>query len=59
MKKVSGKLFKTGLLADPVLGSASGHALAQRLAELINTPNTTVYDKAIDSVYLSLHTGGS
>ena len=59
MKKVSGKLFKTGLLADPVLGSASGHGLAQRLAELINTPNTTVYDKAIDSVYLSLHTGGS
>ncbi|MBR2144462.1 MAG: hypothetical protein IKK73_01925 [Akkermansia sp.] len=53
------KLHTGGLLADPVLGSASGHGLAQRLAELINTPNTTVYDKAIDSVYLSLHTGGS
>ncbi len=53
------RCHKTGLLADPVLGSASGHGLAQRLAELINTPNTTVYDKAIDSVYLSLHTGGS
>lgn len=52
-------LFSGGMLADPVLGSASGHGLAQRLAELINTPNTTAYDKAIDSVYLSLHTGGS
>ena len=53
------KWHKSGLLADPALGSASGHALAQRLAEYINTPNTTAYDKAIDSVYLSLHTGGS
>ena len=53
------RYHKTGLLADPVLGSASGHALAQRLADLINTPNTTAYDKAIDSFYLSLHTGGS
>lgn len=59
MRKFTDRLFKTGLLADPVLGSASGHGLAQRLAELINTPNTTVYDKAIDSVYLSLHTGGA
>ena len=59
MKLPRFRCHKTGLLADPVLGSASGHGLAQRLAELINTPNTTVYDKAIDSVYLSLHTGGS
>lgn len=29
------------------------------LAEIINTPNTTVYDKAIDSVYLDTHVGGS
>lgn len=59
MKLPRFRYHKTGLLADPVLGSASGHALAQRLADLINTPNTTAYDKAIDSVYLSLHTGGS
>lgn len=59
MKLPRFRCHKTGLLADPVLGSASGHGLAQRLAELINTPNTTAYDKAIDSVYLSLHTGGS
>lgn len=52
-------LFNGGLLADPVLGSGSGHSLAQQLAGFINTPNTTVYDKAIDSVYLSTHTGGS
>ncbi|MBQ5666275.1 MAG: hypothetical protein IIV41_10510 [Akkermansia sp.] len=59
MKLPRFRCHKPGLLADPVLGSASGHGLAQRLAELINTPNTTAYDKAIDSVYLSLHTGGS
>ena len=55
----SNHLFNGGLLADPVLGSGSGHSLAQQLAGFINTPNTTVYDKAIDSVYLSTHTGGS
>lgn len=55
----SNHLFTGGLLADPVLGSGSGHSLAQQLAGFINTPNTTVYDKAIDSVYLSTHTGGS
>ncbi len=52
-------LFTGGVLADPALGAASGHSLAQQLASFINTPNTTVYDKAIDSVYLSTHTGGS
>lgn len=52
-------LFLGGVLADPALGSESGHKLAQQLAAFINTPNTTVYDKAIDSVYLSTHTGGS
>lgn len=53
------KLFAGGMLADPSLGSAAGHSLAQQLAQYINTPNTTVYDKAIDSVYLHTHTGGS
>ena len=52
-------LFSGGMLADPVLGSGSGHSMAQQLAEMINTPNVTVYDKAIDSVYLNTHTGGS
>lgn len=52
-------LFNGGLLADASLGSASGQSLAQQLAGFINTPNTTVYDKAIDSVYLHTHTGGS
>ena len=58
-KSFSSGIFTGGLLADPVLGSGSGHSLAQQLAGFINTPNTTVYDKAIDSVYLSTHTGGS
>lgn len=52
-------LFSGGMLANPVLGSGSGHSMAQQLAEMINTPNVTVYDKAIDSVYLNTHTGGS
>lgn len=58
MKKTK-LLFNGGLLADASLGSASGQSLAQQLAGFINTPNTTVYDKAIDSVYLLTHTGGS
>ena len=52
-------VFTGGMLGDAALGSGSGHALAQQLAAAINTPNCTVYDKAIDSVYLSTHTGGS
>lgn len=52
-------IFSGGMLGDAALGSGSGHALAQHLAAAINTPNSTVYDKAIDSVYLSTHTGGS
>ncbi len=52
-------VFTGGMLGDAALGSGSGHALAQQLAAAINTPNSTVYDKAIDSVYLSTHTGGS
>lgn len=59
MESHTSKLFTGGLLADAALGSGSGHSLAQQLAEYINTPNTTVYDKAIDSLYLSTHTGGS
>lgn len=52
-------IFTGGMLGDAVLGSGSGHALAQQLAAAINTPNCTVYDKAIDSVYLNTHMGGS
>lgn len=57
--KITPSLLTGGMLGDAVLGSGSGHALAQQLAAAINTPNSTVYDKAIDSVYLSTHTGGS
>lgn len=58
-EKLKQSLLTGGMLGDAALGSGSGHALAQQLAAFINTPNTTVYDKAIDSVYLSTHTGGS
>jgi len=39
--------------------SDTGGALDSLLASVINTPNTNIYDKAIDSVYLSAGTGGS
>ena len=52
-------LFTGGMLGDAALGGAAGHGVAQQLAEWINTANTTAYDKAIDSVYLSTHVGGS
>lgn len=52
-------IFAGGLLADMALGGVQGHSLAQQLAAVINTPNVTVYDKAIDSVYLSTRVGGS
>ena len=52
-------IFAGGLMAGPALASDSADTAMRVLAELINTPNTTVYDKAIDSVYLQTHTGGS
>ena len=52
-------LLTGGMLGDAALGGAAGHGVAQQLAEWINTANTTAYDKAIDSVYLSTHVGGS
>ena len=52
-------IFAGGLLADTALSGVQGHSLAQQLAAVINTPNVTVYDKAIDSVYLSTRVGGS
>ena len=52
-------VFAGGLLADTAWGGVQGHTRAQTLAAVINTPNVTVYDKAIDSVYLSTHVGGS
>lgn len=58
-ERLSQGLFSGGMLADAVVGSAQGHSIAQQLARWINTPNVTVYDKAIDSVYLNTHVGGS
>ena len=52
-------IFAGGLMAGPALSSDSTEAAMRILAEVINTPNTTVYDKAIDSVYLQTHVGGS
>jgi hypothetical protein len=39
--------------------SEIGQLVETFLANAINTPNTTIYDKAIDSVYLEHGTGGS
>ena len=51
--------LETALLLNALSASRSGHALDSMLAQAINTPNTTIYDRAIDSVYLTAGTGGS
>ena len=45
--------------AQDAASSQVGALLDTFLAHAINTPNTTIYDKAIDSVYLKAGTGGS
>lgn len=52
-------LLLGGMWGDAILSSPAGHGIAQTLANWINTPNTTAYDKAIDSIYLQTHVGGS
>lgn len=52
-------LFAGGMLTDAALATPGGHGLAQQLAQWLNGPNTTLYDKAIDSVYLQTHVGGA
>lgn len=52
-------LFSGGMLTDAALDTGAGHSMAATLAQWLNGPNTTVYDKAIDSVYLQTHVGGS
>ena len=51
--------IESALLINALSASKSGHALDSLLSHAINTPNTTIYDRAIDSVYLSTHVGGS
>lgn len=52
-------LFAGGMLTDAAVDTAAGHHIATQLAHWLNGPNTTVYDKAIDSVYLQTHVGGA
>lgn len=52
-------LFAGGMLTDAAVDTAAGHHIATQLAQWLNGPNTTVYDKAIDSVYLQTHVGGA
>ena len=51
--------IQEALLVNAMSASTTGAALDTLLARSINTANSTVYDRAIDSVYLSAHTGGS
>ena len=55
----SGRALGPALLANAMTASDPGSALDSLLASVINTPNTNIYDKAIDSVYLTAGTGGS
>jgi len=50
---------ESAVLANALTGSATGHDLDTWLASLINTPNSTAYDRAIDSTYLHTGVGGS
>ena len=52
-------LFAGGMLTDAAVDTTAGHQIVSNLAHWLNGPNTTVYDKAIDSVYLQTHVGGS
>ena len=52
-------LFYGGMLTDAALDTEAGHSIATQLAHWLNGPNTSVYDKAIDSVYLQTHVGGA
>ena len=51
--------IESALLINALSASRSGHTLDSMLAHAINTPNTTIYDRAIDSAYLSTGVGGS
>lgn len=51
--------FSMSALVTAASSSKIGYELDRLLAGLVNTPNTNVYDKAIDSVYLSTGCGGS
>ena len=57
--KPSGRILQPALLLNAITGSDTGGALDTALAHAINTANTTIYDKAIDSVYLDTGVGGS
>ena len=58
-ERIQDCVFTGGMLADACLNTSAGGSLATQLASWINTPNCTVYDRAIDCVYLQTHTGGS
>jgi hypothetical protein len=55
----SGRLGDTASLVNALTASNTGAELDSLLARVLNTPNTTTYGKAIDSVYLQTHVGGS
>lgn len=51
--------LQEALLANAVSATKLGANIDVLLAGAINTPNATAYDRAIDSVYLTTHVGGS
>lgn len=53
------QLLQPALLLNAITASDTGGALDTALAHAINTANTNIYDKAIDSAYLSTGVGGS
>lgn len=59
IKPCCGAVAQGAITAQTAASSQVGQLLETLFANAINTPNTTVYDKAIDAVYLSAGTGGS
>ena len=58
-KPAGRQIIEQALLVNAITASDTGGALDTALAHAINTANTTIYDKAIDSAYLSTGVGGS
>ncbi len=52
-------VFNGSLVSNAIEACGPGATLETILAHLINTPNSSVYDRAIDAVYNSTHVGGS
>jgi hypothetical protein len=59
MITASNAIFNGSLVSNAIEACGPGASMETILAHLINTPNSTIYDKAIDAVYNNTRIGGS